>query len=102
MDPAACAETTVEMYSNVNAKLTARQLGSLDPVIKAQILSEAMKLYMTHIIKESRSVVPSSKEKQSDEPPTPKQREFIKDLGGNPDLPETKQEASDYISKLKG
>jgi len=54
MDIAAIAETTVEMWVLVNAKLIARQQDNLDPEIQATILSESMKLYMTHIINEKK------------------------------------------------
>lgn len=54
MDPAAIAETTVEMYVLIDAKLTARNMTMLDPEIKATMLKEAMALYMTHIINEKK------------------------------------------------
>ena len=101
MDPQACAETTVEMYSNVNAKLIARKLGDIDPVIKAQILSESMKLYMTHIIKESRQSVPYSEEEKKTEPPTPRQVQFAKDLGCDNPESMSKTELSEWIDKHK-
>jgi len=54
MDLAAIAETTVEMWVLVNAKLIARQQDNLDPEIQATILKEAMSLYMTQIINEKK------------------------------------------------
>lgn len=50
MDPAAIAETTVEMWALIDSKLTARNMSMLDPAIKAMMLKEAMALYMTNII----------------------------------------------------
>ena len=55
MDLAAIAETTVEMWTLIDAKLVARSQEKLDPTIKAMILDKAMSLYMTHIINEKRS-----------------------------------------------
>ena len=54
MDLAAIAETTVEMWVLVDAKLKARQQDNLDPEIQATILREAMSLYMTNIINEKK------------------------------------------------
>lgn len=54
MDPAAIAETTVEMWVLIDAKLTARSQQTIDPEIKAMMLKEAMALYITSVIREQK------------------------------------------------
>lgn len=54
MDLQAIAETTVEMWVLIDAKLKARQQENLDTEIKATMLKEAMSLYMTHLINEKK------------------------------------------------
>lgn len=101
MDPAAIAETTVEMWVLIKAKLIARSQQDIDPQIQAMILSEAMKLYMTHIINASRKAVPGEPEKKEGRPATDKQLAFIKDLGGDPTTVHSSAEASKLIEELK-
>ena len=38
---------------------------------------------------------------QHEEKPTSKQLEYIKNLGGDPDRPKTRKQASEYIEELK-
>jgi len=101
MDPAAIAELTVEMWVTIRAKLIARSQQDIDPQIQAMILSEAMKLYMTHIINEKRSSAPGAPPQQEGKPATDKQIAFIRDLGGDPSKVSTSFEASKYIEELK-
>jgi len=54
MELGAIAETTVEMWVLIQAKLVARSQDKIDPAIKATILREAMSLYMTNIINEAK------------------------------------------------
>jgi len=68
MDLAAIAETAVEMWILIDAKLIARKQTMLDPEIRAQIFSEAMKLYMTQIINEKKySTKPVAEQPTDDE-----------------------------------
>lgn len=101
MDPAAIAETAVEMWVLIDAKLTARSQQDIDPQIQAMILSEAMKLYMTHIINAARSTAPGAAPQQEGRPATEKQLAFIKDLGGDPSTVHSSAEASKLIEELK-
>jgi len=101
MDPAAIAELTVEMYSLIDAKLIARKYSMLDPEIKAMMLKEAMALYITNVIKETRSVAPGGTPQQEGRPATEKQIAFIKDLGGDPNTVHSSVEASKLIEELK-
>ncbi|GAH49369.1 unnamed protein product [marine sediment metagenome] len=102
MDLAAIAETTVEMWVLVNTKLIARQQDNLDPEIQATILSESMKLYMTHIINEKRTESTTPGSTSSGPKATEKQIAFIKDLGGTPTEGMTSFQASKLIEELKG
>jgi len=101
MDLAAIAETTVEMYVLIDAKLQARQLTGLEPEIKAMMLKEAMALYITNVIKETRSSTPQSQPDATARPASEKQLAFIKDLGGDPSTVHTSVEASKLIEELK-
>lgn len=101
MDLAAIAETTVEMWTLIDAKLIARSKENLDPQIKATLLKEAMSLYMTHIINESKSSAPGAPPKQEAKAASEKQLAYIKDLGGDPSTVRTSYEASQYIEDLR-
>jgi len=54
IEPAAVAETTVEMWVLIDAKLQARQQKGIAPEIAAMILDKAMSLYITQIINEKK------------------------------------------------
>lgn len=54
MDPAAIAETTVEMYALIDAKLKARWQETLEPEIRVMMLDKAMSVYITNLIKEQK------------------------------------------------
>lgn len=102
MDPQAIAETTVEMWTLINAKLIARSQENIDPEIKATLLREAMALYITNIIKGTKS--PTTGPASSEEPrqASEKQLKYIEDLGGDRSKIHTAKEASDEITRLKG
>lgn len=102
MDPAAIAETTVEMWVLIDAKLTARSQQTIDPEIKAMMLKEAMALYITNVIKGEKSVPERSDSTEAPRKPSEKQLKYIADLGGNPDGILTAAEASKEIERLKG
>ena len=101
MDPSACAETAVEMWVVVDAKLSARQQKDIDPLISARILSESMKLYMTNIIKEERkaSAAPGMQDYSGE--PSQKQMDFALSLGCENPGSMTKKELSAWIEKHK-
>jgi len=101
MEPSATAETAVEMWVLIDAKLTARQQTMLDPVIQAQIFSEAMKLYMTNIINAAKYPTERSDSTEAPRKPSEKQLAYIKDLGGDPSEIYTAKEASDEITRLR-
>jgi len=99
MDLAAVAETTVEMWVLVDAKLIARKQENIDPSIKAQILSESMKLYMTHIINDAKKTSTTPGEAAKIEPPSPAQLEYAEDLGIANARSMSKQDLSKAIDK---
>lgn len=101
MDPAAIAELTVEMYSLIDAKLIARKYSMLDPEIKAMMLKEAMALYITNVIKETRSTPGAAAQQQEGRPASQKQLDFIRDLGGDASTVHSSAEASKLIEELK-
>jgi len=102
MDPAAIAETTVEMWVLIDAKLKARSQENLDPEIKATMLKEAMALYMTHIINKAKSTGERSDDSEEPRPMSEKQKKYIEDLGGDPSGIKTAVRASAKIEELKG
>ena len=67
MDPAAIAELTVEMWSLIYSKLIARKYTDIDPQIQATMLSESMKLYMTHIINDAKRGPKPTADKPADD-----------------------------------
>ena len=67
MDPAAIAETTVEMWCLIDAKLIARKQTMLDPQVQAMMLKEAMALYITNVIKETKSSPKPTADKPKDD-----------------------------------
>jgi DNA polymerase-3 subunit epsilon len=89
------------------------KLSSLIPEIKGahRALNDATacsKLYLkiaetykTGKIPTKTSFRPMSSFKKYDNRPTERQKNYIRDLGGKPNKPQTKQEASVYIDKLK-
>jgi len=88
MDLQAIAETTVEMWVLIDAKLKARSQENLEPEVKAMMLDKAMSLYMTHIIHKAKSSESSKKEEDKDTEGycnrcgrrlTDKERDWIKD-----------------------
>jgi len=101
MDPSAIAETTVDMWVLIDAKLTARSQQTIDPEIKAMLLDKAMSLYMTHIINEKRGGAAPAAPQETVRPATDKQLAFIKDLGGDPGTVHSSVEASKLIEELK-
>jgi len=101
MDPAAIAELTVEMYSLIDAKLISRKYSMLDPEIKAMMLKEAMALYITNVIKETRSAVPGAAPQQEGRPASQRQLDYIRDLKGDPNTVHSSAEASKLIEELK-
>ena len=101
MDPAAIAETTVEMWCLIDAKLIARKFTDLDPEIKAMMLKEAMALYITNVIKETRSTPERSDSTEAPRPASEKQLKYIDDLGGDSRTIHTAGEASREIERLK-
>ena len=101
MDPGACAETAVEMWVLVDSKLAARQQKDIDPLISAKILSESMKLYMTHIINETRSAKTAPGVPDASGAPSEKQMDFALSLGCENPGSMTKKELSAWIEKNK-
>ena len=101
MDLAAIAETTVEMWVLIDAKLTARSQENLDPEIKATLLKEAMALYITNVIKGTKSTPERSDDSEAPRKASEKQLKYIDDLGGDRSTIHTAQEASDEITRLK-
>ena len=101
MDLGAIAETTVEMYVLIDAKLTARNMSMIDPAVRAMMLKEAMALYITNVIKETRGSTPQSQPDATGRPASDKQLAFIKDLGGDPSKVHSSVEASKLIEELK-
>jgi len=101
MDLAAIAETTVEMWTLIDAKLTARSKQDTDPAVKAKIMEKAMSLYMTQIINEAKGGGKPAPQQQEARPASQKQLAYIKDLGGDPTVVKTSVEASKYIEDLK-
>ena len=96
-----CAETAVEMWILVDAKLSARQQKDIDPLISARILSEAMKLYTTEPISESKEPVPGPAAKDASGVPSEKQMDFALSLGCESPGSMTKKELSAWIDKHK-
>ena len=96
-----CGEVTVDMWCLIQAKLIARKQENIDPSIKAQILSESMKLYMTKIIQKGRSEGQTQLHKDTDNPPSEKQIALIAKMGGDPRDISSRQEASEWINKHK-
>ena len=101
MELSEIANTTVEMWILVNSKLTARSQQDADPVIKAQIFSESMKLHMTNIINEAKGGGKPSEKQTDARQASQKQLDYIKDLGGDPTTVSTSVEASKYIEDLR-
>lgn len=102
MDLAAIAETTVEMWVLIDAKLTARNQQTIDPTIKAMMLKEAMALYMTHIINAAKSPTTGPASEEAPRPASDKQLKYIDDLGGDSRKIHSAAEASKEIERLKG
>ena len=108
MDRKAIAEDVVGLWDMIgDAWLKAH-----DGIPKTEVhisLFERAHTYIIHKnISEERSGVPSKQKKKpfskrggSGRSVTQKQRDFIEDLGGDPDQVSTSQEASDYIEELK-
>lgn len=101
MDLAAIAETTVEMWVHIDAKLTARSQDKIDPVIKSTLLREAMSLYITDIINKKRSSGGGEQPEERAYPASDKQIKYIADLGGDPLFKGSAEEASAEITRLK-
>ena len=101
MDPGACAETAVEMWVLVDAKLAARQQKDIDPLIRARILSESMKLYMTNIINEAKGAKAAPGAPDQSGAPSEKQMDFALSLGCENPGSMTKKELSAWIEKNK-
>lgn len=101
MNLQAIAETTVEMWTLINAKLIARSQENLDPEIKATLLREAMSLYITNIIKGTKSSPERSDDSEAPRQASEKQLKYIDDLGGDSSQIHTAKEASDEITRLK-
>jgi len=101
MELSAIAETTVEMWVLIDAKLIARSQDKIDPIIKAKLLDEAMSLYMTHIINEAKGTGKPAEQHQEARSASQKQLDYISDLGGDPSRCLTAAEASDEITRLR-
>ena len=99
MDLSAIAETAVEMWCLVGAKLIGRRQENIEPEIKAQVFSEAMKLYMTQIINEKKYGAPDAPTEERAERPTEKQIQYAKDLGCDKPEDMTKQQLSKWIDE---
>ena len=101
MEPGACAETAVEMWVLVDAKLSARHQKDIDPLIRAQILSESMKLYMTHIINEAKGTSAAPGAPDASGAPSTKQMDFALSLGCVNPGSMTKKALSAWIEEHK-
>lgn len=99
MDLAAIAETTVEMWCLIGAKLIGRRQESIDPECKAQVFSEAMKLYMTQLINETKYGKLQQEEAPTGERPSEKQISYAKDLGCTDPGSMSKQQLSKWIDE---
>ena len=74
---------------------------ALDDAIACSALFLKISLtYKSGNIPKKTSIQPMSSFRTIDNSPTKKQKDYIRDLGGNTNRPQTKQEASKYIDKL--
>ena len=108
MNKQALAEDMVELWDQIRDVFHRKYNEEPSPDEHIAIFEQAMKWRMTQDIKAQRSGVPSDKKKKPFKKKatggaavTQKQRDFIEDLGGDPDSVSTVEEASDYIEELK-
>lgn len=101
MELSETAEQAVEMWTLVRAKLVARSQDKIDPLIQAQILSEAMKLHMTNIINKAKGGSQPPQQQTESKQASQKQLDYISDLGGDPSTVRTSYEASQLIEELR-
>jgi len=99
MDIAAIAETTVEMWVLIDAKLKARKQENIEPELKVAILDKAMSLYITNIINEGKKGDKTPAEMGKIEPPSKAQLDYAADLGITNARTMSKQELSKAIDE---
>jgi len=101
MDPNACGETAVQIYTVVENRLTAAGFDAMMEVNKIEIFREAMKLYITNVIGQHGSGAGSQPKAASTSKPSEKQLALARQLGC--EKPETfsKKDLSVWIDENK-
>ena len=81
MDPNACGETAVQIYTVVENRLTQAGFDTMMEANKIEVFREAMKLYMTTLINEKGKGGSPQQIPQQVSHPSEKQIQYAKDLG---------------------
>ena len=81
MDPNACGETAVQIYTVVENRLTAAGYDAMMEANKIEVFREAMKLYMTNLINEKGKGGSPQQGQQQIHHPSQKQIDYAEDLG---------------------